>query len=97
MQIFSPNDPTRTDQMRAPDDVPLEVLVDLRCEHGGFTRLVPQTNATMQYDKFNRLRLRNGLVAEAPDVAEHLKSQTVSRTAQTHGQLLIPPHEYRTE
>lgn len=69
--------------MRAPDDVPLEVLVDYRCEHRGFTRLVPQTDATMQYDKFNRLRLRNGLVAAAstdgaPELVHHLRNQTVS-------------------
>ncbi|KAJ3537089.1 hypothetical protein NM688_g6737 [Phlebia brevispora] len=39
--------------------VPLEVLLDLRCGSNYFDRLVPQTDATFHYDKFNRLRLRN--------------------------------------
>ena len=39
--------------------VPLEVLVDLHTESPDFDRVVPQTNATFRYDKFNRLRLRN--------------------------------------
>ncbi|KAF8639713.1 hypothetical protein AX17_000975 [Amanita inopinata Kibby_2008] len=39
--------------------VPLEVLVDLKCESDEFDRLVPQTDAVFHYDKFNRLRLRN--------------------------------------
>ncbi|KAJ7068375.1 golgi-body localization protein domain-containing protein [Mycena amicta] len=39
--------------------VPLEVLIDFRCESNDFERLVPQTDATFHYDKFNRLRLRN--------------------------------------
>lgn len=39
--------------------VPLEVLIDLKCESHEFERLVPQTDAMFHYDKFNRLRLRN--------------------------------------
>jgi len=34
--------------------VPLEVLVDLKCESNEFDRLVPQTDAMFHYDKFNR-------------------------------------------
>jgi hypothetical protein len=39
--------------------VPLEVLIDFRCESEDFDRLVPPTDATFHYDRFNRLRLRN--------------------------------------
>ncbi|KAH8105900.1 golgi-body localization protein domain-containing protein [Cristinia sonorae] len=45
--------------------VPLEVLVDLRCDNSLFNRLVPQTNASLHYDKFNRLRLRNNVTSAA--------------------------------
>ncbi|KAF7331891.1 hypothetical protein MKEN_00069400 [Mycena kentingensis (nom. inval.)] len=43
--------------------VPLEVLIDFRCESKDFERLVPQTDATFHYDKFNRLRLRNNVTS----------------------------------
>jgi hypothetical protein len=37
---------------RMPEDrLPLEVLVDLRCESQDFDRIVPQTDASFQYDK----------------------------------------------
>ena len=39
--------------------VPLEILLDPRCESDNYDRLVPHTDATLQYDKFNRLRLSN--------------------------------------
>ncbi|KAF8897633.1 golgi-body localization protein domain-containing protein [Infundibulicybe gibba] len=55
LQTFSPT-------KSAPpgvDCVPLEVLIDLRCESTEFDRIVPQTDATFHYDKFNRLRLSN--------------------------------------
>jgi hypothetical protein len=63
--------------------VPLEVLVDYRCESNDFERLVPLTDATFEYDKFNRLRLRNKLSAVAVQgpgvdgVDDHLRNQTV--------------------
>ncbi|KAI6105796.1 hypothetical protein F5141DRAFT_1189568 [Pisolithus sp. B1] len=41
--------------------VPLEVLIDYRCESDAFDRMVPQTNATGHYDRFNRLRLRTNI------------------------------------
>ncbi|KAL0070669.1 Protein SABRE [Marasmius tenuissimus] len=63
--------------------VPLEVLIDLRCESEEFERLVPQTDASFQYDKFNRLRLRNNVTSvarrstESTDAAaNHLQDQT---------------------
>ncbi|OJA13790.1 hypothetical protein AZE42_00523 [Rhizopogon vesiculosus] len=43
--------------------VPLEVLIDYRCESDTFDRMVPQTNATCHYDRFNRLRLRNNVTS----------------------------------
>jgi len=66
--------------------VPLEVLIDLRCENQTFERLVPQTEASFQYDKFNRLRLRNKVTsvktrAHTQDSSSmsdsHLQDQTV--------------------
>ena len=71
------------------DYVPLEVLIDLRADNSDFDRLVPQTDATFQYDKFNRLRLRNGITsAISPSSNQkaalvddhHLQDQTVSGT-----------------
>ncbi|KAG9015450.1 hypothetical protein FRB94_000054 [Tulasnella sp. JGI-2019a] len=64
--------------------VPLEVLVDYRCESNEYERLVPQTDATIQYDKFNRLRLHskssNVSIAdslnESATTNEHMKYQT---------------------
>lgn len=65
--------------------VPLEVLIDLRCESNDFDRLVPQTDAMFHYDKFNRLRLRNNVTTvstRAPNKStrlhgNHLQDQTV--------------------
>jgi hypothetical protein len=62
--------------------VPLEVLVDLRCESREFDRLVPQTDASFRYDKFNRLRLRNDVRSTGQTATDnsqdHLHHQTVS-------------------
>lgn len=69
--------------------VPLEVLIDFRCESNEFDRLVPQTDATFHYDKFNRLRLRNNVISVATreptnksDVffENHLQDQTVGNS-----------------
>ncbi|KAI5893473.1 uncharacterized protein SCHCODRAFT_02747457 [Schizophyllum commune H4-8] len=59
LQMFSPVD---KDQV-GDGCVPLEVLIDLRCESRLFDRIMPQTDAVFQYDKFNRLRLRNGITS----------------------------------
>lgn len=86
MQTFAP-----TFKVETSDDslsaLPLEVLIDLRCESDLFERLVPQTDASFQYDKFNRLRLRNNpttVVArkssdssDSVGVSNHLHDQTV--------------------
>ncbi len=48
-------------QTSSDGSVPLEVLIDLRCESKAFERLVPQTEAIFHYDKFNQLRLPNHL------------------------------------
>ncbi|KAJ7498810.1 golgi-body localization protein domain-containing protein [Mycena latifolia] len=64
--------------------VPLEVLIDFRCESNDFERLVPQTDATFHYDKFNRLRLRNNVTSVVRSASEkpglgnhnHLHEQT---------------------
>ncbi|KAH7887657.1 golgi-body localization protein domain-containing protein [Phlebopus sp. FC_14] len=54
--------PTKTNSS-GDGPVPLEVLIDYRCESNSFDRIVPQTNATCQYDRFNRLRLRNNVTS----------------------------------
>ena len=62
-------------------------MIDLRCESHAFERLVPQTEATFHYDKFNRLRLRNNVTSitsksssnqnSTPETNSHLQDQTV--------------------
>ena len=64
--------------------VPVEVLVDFKCESNDFDRLVPQTEATIRYDRFNRLRLRGStkVLDPFPDPSNiHLKFQSVSKTS----------------
>ncbi|KAK7060550.1 Protein SABRE [Paramarasmius palmivorus] len=61
MQTFAPAAASTFEDLY----VPLEVLIDLRCESEEFERLVPQTDATFHYDKFNRLRLRNNVTSVA--------------------------------
>ncbi|KAJ3774447.1 golgi-body localization protein domain-containing protein [Lentinula raphanica] len=82
MQTFAPTFKVET----GDGCVPLEVLIDLRCESDAFERLVPQTDASFQYDKFNRLRLRNKVTSAVArrssestgslEVANHLYDQT---------------------
>ncbi|KAF8812536.1 hypothetical protein BYT27DRAFT_7182979 [Phlegmacium glaucopus] len=81
LQAFAP-----TNLSAASDGpIPLEVLIDLRCESEAFERLVPQTDATFHYDKFNRLRLRNNITStttkssnqnSATENNSHLQDQT---------------------
>ncbi|KAJ3799089.1 golgi-body localization protein domain-containing protein [Lentinula aff. detonsa] len=82
MQTFAP-----TFKIDSGDGcVPLEVLIDLRCESDAFERLVPQTDASFKYDKFNRLRLHNSVASAVArkssestgslEVANHLHDQT---------------------
>ncbi|KAF8681124.1 RNA pol II promoter Fmp27 protein domain [Rhizoctonia solani] len=81
LQIFSPSHDRDRSVNATPYEVPLEVLLDRRCESSDFDRLVPQTDATLQYDKFNRLRLRNKVTsatnatAEDSDINNHLQAQ----------------------
>ena len=77
VQIFAPSKSSSTKD----GCVPVEVLVDFRCESNDFDRLVPQTEATIRYDRFNRLRLRGSTTMHDPfpDLPNiHLKFQTVS-------------------
>lgn len=81
-QIFCPNHAAVSSTRL---QVPLEVLIDRRCESDEFERLVPQTDATFHYDKFNRLRLRNEVTSvvgpsldTTPSISRtHLQDQTV--------------------
>jgi len=78
LQTFSPSATNDSGE----ECVPLEVLIDLRCENSAFDRLVPQTDASFQYDKFNRLRLRNNSTSltqtthEPNHPHDHLQNQT---------------------
>lgn len=82
LQTFSPT----STEYSGDGCVPLEVLIDYRCESNDFDRLVPQTDATFHYDKFNRLRLRNNVTSVnriSPDDSDllpgnHLNNETVS-------------------
>ena len=79
VQIFAPSKTSSTKD----GCIPVEVLVDFRCESNDFDRLVPQTEATIRYDRFNRLRLRGSkdMHDPFPDLPNiHLKFQTVSTT-----------------
>ncbi|KAG8218593.1 hypothetical protein J3R82DRAFT_4234 [Butyriboletus roseoflavus] len=62
--------PTNSDPYDS-GSVPLEVLLDYRCESNSFDRIVPQTNANCLYDRFNRLRLRNSVTSAAYSKSEH--------------------------
>jgi hypothetical protein len=85
LQAFAPTNLLSTDN----GSVPLEVLIDLRCESDSFERLVPQTEAVFHYDKFNRLRLRNKTTSVASKATTtqdatsasdgHLQDQTVNK------------------
>ncbi|KAF5387705.1 hypothetical protein D9615_000498 [Tricholomella constricta] len=80
LQTFAPSSLIPTENVY----VPLEVLIDLRCESNAFDQLVPQTDATFHYDKFNRLRLRNNITSvtrastdrSASSRDSHLQDQT---------------------
>lgn len=65
----------------ATSGIPIELLVDLRCESDDFDCLVPQTDAKIRYDKFNRLRLRNSITSSVTKTSaekdSHLQDQTV--------------------
>lgn len=78
LQTFSPTQPN----YRGDGCVPLEVLIDFRCESNEFDRLVPQTNATFHYDKFNPLRLRNNLMAttRAEEATSHHSTHLFNET-----------------
>ncbi|KAF8663414.1 hypothetical protein AX16_000986 [Volvariella volvacea WC 439] len=80
LQVFAP-----TTSQSANGCLPLEVLIDYRCESNDFDRLVPQTEAAFHYDKFNRLRLRNLATSTRTPVSvgslsnmgcDHLSNQT---------------------
>jgi hypothetical protein len=93
LQTFSP---TNSDYY-GDGCVPLEVLIDYRCESSDFDRLVPQTDATFHYDKFNRLRLRNNVTSvtrTTPDESllsqnSHLSNETVGGSHMTWLALII--------
>ncbi|KXN86435.1 UPF0648 protein C3H5.09c [Leucoagaricus sp. SymC.cos] len=76
-QALAPVHDARPTRLR----IPLEVLIDLRCESQQFERIVPQTDATFHYDKFNRLRLRNQVTS---DLSVTSSADPVSSITHTH-------------
>lgn len=78
--MFSPNHQAPDTSLQDPLVVPLEIMVDYRYDHDGFSRLLSQSNGTLQYDKFNRLRVQNGAMSHlinTNDVSEHIRNHTV--------------------
>ncbi|CDZ98519.1 Uncharacterized conserved protein [Phaffia rhodozyma] len=69
-----------SNQNRSSGFVPLEILLDSRLHNtDDFERVVSHTDAAIQYDKFNLLRLRNTtakVLSKADLGAEHLQSHT---------------------
>ncbi|UZJ56701.1 hypothetical protein CBS101457_006021 [Exobasidium rhododendri] len=51
--------PTQQSRLTVFVRVPLETLVDLKYETKEFDRIAPRTNASLHYDKFNKLRLHD--------------------------------------
>ena len=87
MQGFYPLAPS-TSAHRGPDFVPLEVLLDTRSETVDFERILLRTDASLQNDKFNHLRMRRGLqwptlvLPNGQDRYAHLKAhQTLTMVA----------------
>lgn len=81
LQAFCPS--TINDSESGSDFLPLEVMYDTMSVTTDFEKIVPQTNVSLQYDKFNQLRLRNKLrpmLAPGADseLSEHLKHHMVS-------------------
>ncbi|KAF8974465.1 golgi-body localization protein domain-containing protein [Flammula alnicola] len=74
LQTFAPTNALSTSN----GSVPLEVLIDLRCESDAFERLVPQTEAIFHYDKFNRLRLRNNTTSIVTKASTTQNSAAIS-------------------
>ena len=73
--------PTTLLQVSEHVGVPLEILLDFRCESRAYERLVPQTDAEIHYDRHNRLRLHGQLGDEnatTGSASELMKHQTVS-------------------
>jgi hypothetical protein len=67
LQTFCPTDA----DSYGNGSVPLEVLLDYRCESDAFDRIVPQTNANCRYDQFNKLRLRNNVASSLHPEPKH--------------------------
>ncbi|CEH13033.1 Uncharacterized conserved protein [Ceraceosorus bombacis] len=73
LQAFHPSkmcaSPTSENFASQSATVPLETLLDLKYETSDFARVAPSTDASVQYDKFNKLRLNDSAhpVASDPD------------------------------
>ncbi|KAF8341580.1 uncharacterized protein EI90DRAFT_2847225, partial [Cantharellus anzutake] len=79
LQVFAPNDQVLDPTLQDSLVVPLEVIVDYRYDHDGFSRLLSQSDGTLHYDKFNRLRVQNGALSHLhniTEVSEHIRNYT---------------------
>lgn len=65
LQLFQPLKPTSTASL------PFEVFLDIRSDSREFKRIVPQTYATLRYDSFNKLRLRNNVTTLSSTLNEN--------------------------
>jgi hypothetical protein len=93
LQAFSP---ARIDNSESGSEfVPLEILLDSGSKTEDFERIVPQTDVSLQYDKFNRLRLRTktqgGTLSQRRESThdEHLKHHMVCPRSKTHTSVLF--------
>ncbi|PWN26691.1 hypothetical protein BDZ90DRAFT_232818 [Jaminaea rosea] len=69
LQAFYPSDEQSLAQSRTQlVYVPLETLVDLKLQTKDFDRIVSRTDASLRYDKFNRLRLNDSTRPLAADL-----------------------------
>ena len=78
--------PRRSDDQGERHDrtfVPLEVLLDSKCQSLHFDRVLPKTDGYFHYDKFNQLRLSNDLSVDREQygqeaLPEHIQHKQVS-------------------
>ena len=90
LQAFSPSN-----SVIGKGRVPLEVLIDLKCESGEFERLVPQTDAMFHYDKFNRLRLRSTVNSAVTRASKDSSHTDLSKTSHLRDET-VNGHIYRS-
>ncbi len=69
LQGFYPNKPYLDGDSHV--SVPLEVMLDSKSYSPDFDRVIAKTDATLRYDKFNQLRIRNNMGNEDLQIQGH--------------------------